>query len=590
MDRISVIGLVVCIALYFALNYYLTTAYPQPKFNPAASASSAAATAPAPNGAPPVITPAPNSAVAPAAAPAPVAPEQISYLENDTIKVKLTSNGAAVEEIELKQQKAHPSGHIVLNEQSRFNILTLGGWTGADTATFQVAENLPGSVTYSTGLPNGLKWQRTYTLGADYAFDVKDSLTNSTAADVVLPAYSLSVGRAEPLHDAGPSRSSYSNSQFLGAGFLAHEFHLVTVSYFNPGFIPLIGIMTHEGKDLISSTTIENAPLHWLGVENQFFTVLLTPSADRPIDHADIQCFNQRDSNGSVPTGVDPDIGAAAWFPGLTVPAGRSLTLDYGVYAGPKEYGRLNALGSQQGEIMNYGWCEPVILLMLAGIRFWHGLVGSYGLSIILLTLTVKLITWPLVSISNRTGKRMQALAPKLKEVQAKYKDQPEKVSAETWSLYRDYGVNPLGGCLPALVQAPIFISLYFMLQNLTELRGQSFLWIHDLTQTDTVASIPFAGTHFTLNLLPILVTALSMIMMRMTPQIGDPAQAKIAQYMPLMFLFIFYNFAAALSLYYVINNAVAIVQIYRNLKKPLPELKRVPRRKPGAAGTRPPA
>ncbi|MCE0496951.1 MAG: membrane protein insertase YidC [Methylacidiphilales bacterium] len=574
MDRISVIGLIICVILYFALNSWLSVEYPPQKSgNPAAPApATAVAQAPAPNGAAPAITPAP--------APAPVVPEQISYLENDVIKVKLTSHGAAIEEIELKQQKAHPSGNIVLNEKSNSNILALGGWTGADTAAFQVSEKLPGSVTYSTDLPNGLKWQRTYTLGANYTFNASDSFINSGTADVALPAYSLSVGRAEALHDAGPSKSSYSNSQFLGAGFLAQKFHLVTVSYFNPGIIPLIGIKTSEAKDLISSASIENAPLHWLGVENQFFTVLLTPSADRQIDHANIQCFNQRDSDGRVLPGVDPDIEAAAWFPALTVPAGRSLTLNYGVYAGPKVYDQLKALGGQQGEILNYGWCEPVILLMLGGIRFWYGLCHSYGLSIILLTLTVKIITWPLVSISNRTGKRMQALAPKLKEVQAKYKDQPEKVSGETWSLYREYGVNPLGGCLPALVQMPIFISLYYMLQSLTELRGQSFLWVHDLTQPDTVAAITFAGSHFSLNLLPVLVTALSMIMMRMTPQIGDPTQAKIAQYMPLMFLFIFYNFAAALSLYYVINNGVAIVQIYRNLRKPLPELKRRPRKK----------
>jgi YidC/Oxa1 family membrane protein insertase len=583
MDRISVIGLIICVVLYFGLNYWLGS-YPQPKPHPATPVptTAAAAPTPAPNGAPPAISSTPGAA-ATAPVPAPVAPEQISYLENDDIRVKLTSHGAAIEEIDLKQQKAHPSGTIVLNEQSRSNVLALGGWTGADAAAFQVTENLPGSVTYSSDLPSGLKWQRTYTLGAHYAFDVKDSFINSGAADVPLPAYSLSVGRAEPLHDAGPTRSSYSNTQFLGAGFLAHEFHLVTVNAFNPGFIPIIGIKTSEGKDLISSTTYESLPLRWLGVENQFFAVLLTPPSDRPIDHADVQCFSPRDSDGRVLPGEDPDIEAAAWFPGLTVPAGRSLTLDYGVYAGPKEYGLLNALGSQQGEILNYGWCEPVILLMLGGIHFWYGWVGSYGLSIILLTLTVKIITWPLVSISNRTGKRMQALAPKLKEVQAKFKDQPEKVSAETWSLYREYGVNPLGGCLPALVQAPIFISLYYMLQNLTELRGQTFLWVKDLTLPDTVATIAFAGSHFSLNLLPIMVTALSMVMMRMTPQIGDPTQAKIAQYMPLMFLFIFYNFAAALSLYYVINNCVALIQISRNLKKPLPELKRVPRRKPAS-------
>jgi len=198
----------------------------------------------------------------------------------------------------------------------------------------------------------------------------------------------------------------------------------------------------------------------------------------------------------------------------------------------------------------------------------------------------IKAITWPLQSFANRSGKRMQALAPKLKEMQAKYKESPEKLQTETFALYREYGVNPFGGCLPALIQMPVFFSLYFMLQNAVELRGQGFLWVHDLTQPDSVFAcglpfaLPFIGSHFSLNLLPIMVTGLTMVMMRMTPQIGDPAQAKIAQWMPLVFLFIFYNFAAALSLYYVINNAVSIIQIYRNLKKPLPELKRVPKKK----------
>ena len=178
----------------------------------------------------------------------------------------------------------------------------------------------------------------------------------------------------------------------------------------------------------------------------------------------------------------------------------------------------------------------------------------------------------------------MQALAPKIKELQAKYKDQPEKISSETLALYRDYGVNPVGGCLPAFVQMPVFFSLYYMLQNAVELRGQHFLWVQDLTQPDTVFShalgFTFFGiSHLVINPLPIMVTALMAVMMRLTPQVGDPQQQKIMQFMPLFFLFLFYNFAAALSLYYVINNAVSIVQIYRNLRKPLPELKRKPKK-----------
>jgi YidC/Oxa1 family membrane protein insertase len=372
---------------------------------------------------------------------------------------------------------------------------------------------------------------------------------------------------------------------YLGSGWLTTKFHLTTVNDFNPGFVPIIGIQTSDKKDLISSATLDNAPLEWLGAENQFFTVLLTPANEKSIQHATFQCFNTREASGRVPPDAEPDIEAAAFFPEVHVPAGQSVTLNYSLYAGPKEYDRLNALGNQQGEIMNYGMFEVLIVPMLFVLHTFHVFVGSYGVSIILLTLLIKACTWPLQSFANRSGKRMQALGPKLKELQAKYKEQPEKLNTETFAMYREYGVNPFGGCLPALIQMPVFFSLYFMLQNAVELRGQSFLWVHDLTQSDTVASVtlPFAilgFTHLVLNPLPLMVTGLTMVMMRMTPQIGDPQQAKIAQFMPLIFLFIFYNFAAALSLYYVINNCVSIIQIYRNLRKPLPELKRIPRKK----------
>jgi YidC/Oxa1 family membrane protein insertase len=202
---------------------------------------------------------------------------------------------------------------------------------------------------------------------------------------------------------------------------------------------------------------------------------------------------------------------------------------------------------------MNYGHFEILIVPMLWILHLVHSFTGNYGVAIILLTLLIKTITWPLQSISNHSGKKMQALAPELKKLQAKYKDQPEKLNTETFAMYREYGVNPFGGCLPALVQMPVFFSLYYMLQNAGELRGQSFLWIHDLTQPDTVAT----WHHVALNPLPLMVTGLTMVMMRMTPQMSsDPTQARIAQFM--------------------INNCVSIIQIYRNLRKPMPVLKRV--------------
>jgi len=572
MDRTSRIGVFVCIVLLLGIEIFFPPPPAKPHAPIAVPASSTATTAPTENAA---LTENPGAVVTPAT-PVPTT-ETETVLENPWVKVTLTTAGASIKFVELKKHK-EGAGNVVLNKQSSSNVLVLDGWPGAGTAGFQIERTLPQQVVYATELENGLKWERSYTLGEDYTLDVTDNLTNPGATDITLPSFSLKLGRAQPLLVGGKYQPI--SNMYVGSGWFTQKFHLTTVNDFNPS-VYLWLFKTRDGRDAFSSRDQEDQPVHWVGVENQFFALLLTPREDHPIDHALFQCFNARDTDGNVPYKTEPEIETTAFFPGVSVPAGKVISLDYGLYAGPKEYSRLNALGELQGELMNYGWCEPVILLMLTGIKFWHSIGCSYGISIILLTLMVKIITWPLVSISNRSGKRMQALAPKLKELHAKYKDQPEKASSETWALYRDYGVNPLAGCLPALIQMPVFISLYYMLQNLTELRGESFLWIHDLTQPDTVWShtlsfaLPLFGNHLMLNPLPIMVTALTMVMMRMTPQIGDPAQAKIAQWMPLVFLFIFYTFAAALSLYYVVNNCVSIIQIYRNLRKPLPVLKK---------------
>lgn len=572
MDRTSRIGVFICVALLLTLEIFFPPPPSKPKVPVAVPASTSTTT---PDNT--TVTQAPGAASVPAA---PII-ETETVLENPSVKVTLTSADAGIKRVELKEHK-ESSGNVVLNEQSHSNVMALDGWPDAGAAGFQIEQTPPQGVVYATTLSSGLKWERWYTLGSDFTLDVKDVLTNPGATGVTLPAYNLKLGRAEPLLVGGHYQPI--SNMYVGSGWFTQKFHLTTINDFNASSYFWI-VKSRDWRAGFSSKEVDDLPLRWAGVENQFFAVVLTPLPEHLIDHAEFRCFNSPDEGGTVPRTDEPDIETAAYFPPLTVAAGQAVSLDYTLYAGPKEYSRLNALGDLQGELMNYGYCEPVILLMLGGIKFWHGLGCSYGISIILLTLMVKIITWPLVSISNHSGKRMQALAPKLKELQAKYKDQPEKISAETWGLYRDYDVNPLKGCLPAVIQMPVFISLYYMLQNLTELRGQSFLWIHDLTQPDTVASfyLPFAlplfGNHLTLNPLPIMVTCLTMVMMRLTPQIGDPAQAKIAQWMPLVFLVIFYNFAAALSLYYVVNNCVSILQIYRNLRKPLPELKRRPRK-----------
>jgi YidC/Oxa1 family membrane protein insertase len=592
MDRKGVIGVVACIVLYFLIQIAVSRMYPPVQRPLAAAGTTSGLTNTAeiseanPGAAP--MAPGPNATTAPAlsgsaAKPAPPAtslPEKLDVLENDDVKITFTSRGAAIKSIDLKKHR-EGDRDVILNDQSRSNVMAVTGWPGADSTAFAV-QTAPGSLTYTGTLPDGVTWTRSYKVGDGYTLTAQDTLANSGASAATLPAYAISVGRAKPLRVHGHYQPI--SNPYTGAGWLTTEkFHLTPVSAFNPQ-----GWFFNPGppRDAFTSTTVDPNPLRWVASENQFFAVLLTPDAHHPISQATFQCYNTRDEKGYVSSTEEPDIESSAGFPELHLAPGQATTIDYSLYTGPKEYGPLNALGENQGELMNYdGWLPFSLLIvpMLGVLHFFDGLFRSYGIAIILLTLVIKGLTWPLQSFANRSGKRMQALAPKIKELQAKYKDQPEKVSAETMSLYRDYGVNPFGGCLPALVQMPVFFSLYYMLQNAVELRGQHFLWIKDLTQPDTVfaAALPFTifGIgHLIINPLPIMVTALMAVMMRMTPQMGDPQQQKVAQFMPLFFLFLFYNFAAALSLYYVINNCVSIIQIYRNLKKPLPDLKRKPK------------
>src|SRR5262249_36787753 len=150
---------------------------------------------------------------------------------------------------------------------------------------------------------------------------------------------------------------------------------------------------------------------------------------------------------------------------------------------------------------------------------------------------------WPLQSKSIREMKKMSLLAPKMQELKEKYQDDPQKMQQATWQLYRDYGVNPMGGCLPMLAQMPIFLGFYSMLGTAVELRGSSFLWIKDLSVPDTIATLPILGYHIPINPLPLIMAATMVWQMKITPKSGDQQQQKIFMFMPLIFIAFCYNF-----------------------------------------------
>ena len=181
--------------------------------------------------------------------------------------------------------------------------------------------------------------------------------------------------------------------------------------------------------------------------------------------------------------------------------------------------------------------------------------------------------------------RQMAALSPKMQELKEKYKDDPTRMNQEVMKLYKQYGINPVGGCLPMMIQIPIFFGLFTMLGQAVELRNAKFLWVKDLSQPDTLFVIPgmgwipilgIPGVGLAVNILPILMGATQIWLMAMTPKTGDAMQRRVMMFMPLIFLFFCYNFAAALALYYTAQNLFSILQFYQNRNQPMPTLEKV--------------
>jgi YidC/Oxa1 family membrane protein insertase len=222
----------------------------------------------------------------------------------------------------------------------------------------------------------------------------------------------------------------------------------------------------------------------------------------------------------------------------------------------PKEYDLLQDIGGGVERTLDFGFFGPISVLFLKGLWWIHGLVGNYGVAIILLTVAIRLLLFPLMHTSTVSMRKMQKVQPKVKEIKAKYKKKKgdaqarAKMNQEMMALYKQEGVNPMSGCLPMLVQLPILWALYKLFLQSIELRHAPFaLWIQDLSAKD-----PYYIT-------PILMTATMWLQQRLAPQAGDPQQQRIMRMMPLIFGIMFLQFPSGLVLYWLTNNVLTIIQ-----------------------------
>ncbi len=418
------------------------------------------------------------------------------------------------------------------------------------------------SVRLVRDLENGLQIEKTFELGTNYLLQARTRISNTRDQAVTVPKQHWGIGTATPIapEDRG-----------ILMGWLYHaegEIERVKESWFANR---TLGCFPGRPRSLFS---FSEAPVNWASVDNQFFTVAVVPSEPaagmeaRPIT---LDFPEESAAAFSMTKGCQADL----VFEAKTLQPGEAIENEFQIFAGPKEYNTLarlaGTLGNDLDGIMDFdgffGFFAKALLLSMNGL---HGVGLSYGFAIVAITFIIKLLFWPLTQASTRSMKRMAALQPQMKEIQEKYKDDPQKMNRKLMEFMREKRVSPLGGCLPILLQLPVFFGFYTMLQSAIELRGASFLWTCDLSKPDTLFVIP--GLDIPFNLWPILMGAAQLWQMSMTPPSPgmDPAQQKIMKYMPLMFVFILYNFSAGLALYWTVQNLLSIVQMKLTKNEPI--------------------
>ena len=399
--------------------------------------------------------------------------------------------------------------------------------TAGDKDLVQVREG-QGELVMHAALPEGVEVERRIRFASDsYLMVVDYTLKNIT--DRPLPVSPSLIWHSAPFPHISPPMS------YLFAG---------PVAYVNNELLEV------KAKELNKGPLIRQGMVSWAGYSDSYFITAVMPDSGIPLTLT-IQ-GSETDSRSILSQGTE------------TLPPAASKTYSYTLYMGPKKLTMLQAAGHHLAQAVDYGWLDLIAKPMLWLLNFFHGFTKNYGIAIILLTIVIKLAFWPITQKGMKSMKNMQKLQPKIAKLREKFKDDPARMNQEMMGLYKTYKINPLGGCLPMLIQIPFFFALYQVLMAAIELRHAPFmLWINDLSAPDRLwlgFDIPY------LHGLPVLTLLMGLSMylqQKMTPSIADPTQARIMQLLPIVFTFMFINFASGLVLYWFVNNLLSMLQQY---------------------------
>ena len=492
----------------------------------------------------PAPAPAPAASPPPAAAPAPSVPERSAIIETPLYRAVISSSGGALRQWQLRYRGdkplivpgvAGPDGLTVERQGAPaspigFQLSTESlSLTGSGAATGDV--QLVGEDGY------GLRITRTLTFHKD-SYQVDEAIKVENRHSVAQSA-DLMIGWSAPLEWPKDQPEKFQGQ---------HPTRMVSRSH---GSVR---------RDDLAHAPSQVTDGEWVGLESEWYLAALVPRT---------QGTKLVESKAAGPGGHQVvRVGLRSTIPSLG--PGQSWEGKVQHYIGPKEYERLKTLGVGLEQSIYFGGfplpqhygglpMEWVVVPILWLMHWFYGFIGNYGVAIILLTVIFKVLFFPLSVKSMKSMKAMQAIQPQVNALRAKYKSEPQRVQQETMELYRKHGVNPLGGCLPMVVQIPIFYALYVALAVSVELQSAPFLCFGRLFGMDLW--ICDLAAHDPTYILPILMGVSMFIQQKMTPVMGDPRQAKMMLFMPVVFTFMFLNLPSGLVLYWTLSNVLQIAQ-----------------------------
>ena len=550
MDRNAILATVLVILILMGYQWYLSRFEPSSK--PPEGPETAAPTSPLPEGrpSPPTasVAPGPRQTKArpkgytPTAQLAPPAREVA--VETPLMRVSLSTASARVEKWQLKRYRLDSGAPVdlVAAEETGADPGPLVAWAEADqrSATYQVDRDRlalgrgeADTLTFTHVAASGIEVEKRLTFHGDrYQVEVVVTIRNLSQVETTV----------EPRLAWGPGlRNSADKTQ----------------SSLQAPTLWLDGKRVQEDVAKLSQEKPFTGQLSWAALQDAYFAAALLPK-DKGL-HA----FVQKGANGQ------PIVGLAA--PRQALSPGGQLTLAAMAFAGPKDLDVLRAAGQDLEKLVDLGWFDFLARPALWLLKFLYGYTGNYGIAIILVTVLQKIAFHPLTLKSLKSMQAMQAIQPKLQAIQERYKNNPQKKQEEMMALYKKHGVNPMGGCLPMLLQIPIFVALYNALSSSVEMWQAGFLWIRDLTRPDSLFTLTvWGGYNFSANVLALLMGVSMWVQQKMSPPAGDPRQAQMMLWMmPILFTFMFWSFPSGLVLYWLVNNILQIGQQWLITRRP---------------------